>query len=135
MLKSAVRSFSVSATRNTFARMQLLGTVGSVNFRETKTGTKFINYSLAVNQFDPSSEDKKTTDWFNISVFDEKQIAAFEKFLRPGAQLFVEADVRQRVLVDEEGENKHTLTSLKQVRFDVVRFPKKLEESEDTEGH
>ncbi|KAG7195158.1 ssDNA-binding protein, mitochondrial [Scheffersomyces spartinae] len=135
MLKSAVRSFSVSATRNAFARMQLLGTVGSVNFRETKNGTKFINYSLAVNQYDPSSEDNKTTDWFNVSVFDEKQISAFEKFLRPGAQLFVEADVRQRVLVDEEGENKHTLTSLKQVRFDVVRFPKKLEESEDTEGH
>lgn len=131
MLRNSIRSFSNSSLRSSFAKMQLLGTVGNVNFRETRDGVKFINYSLAVNKYAPSEEHKTTTDWFNISVFNERHVDSFEKFLKPGVQLFVECDVRQRVVTDEDSDNKYTLTSLKQTSFDVVRFAKKEKVEEE----
>jgi single-stranded DNA-binding protein len=134
MLRTSIRSFSSSLARQSFARVQLLGTVGSVNFRETKDGVKFINYSLAVNKYAPNEEDGKSTDWFNVSVFNEAQVSAFEKFLKPGVQLHVEADARQRVVVDESSENKYTLTSFKQRSFDVVRYAKRTEEEVEAEN-
>lgn len=132
LTRQSLRSFSSSAARLAFAKMQLLGTVGIVNHRETKDGVPFINYSLAVNRFNPlgSVEEgtRTITDWFNVSVFDERHLHAFNSFLKPGTQLFVECDVRQRVVADEAGENKQVFTSLRQTSFDVVRFAKKTEE-------
>lgn len=131
MLRS-VRNFSSSSVRSAFAKMQLLGTVGNVAARETKTGTPFITYSLAVNRYSPSEENNRTTDWFNISVFNERHISFFNDYLKPGMQLYVECDVRQRVLADEDGENKKYVTNLQQTAYDVVRFGKK-EEPTDSE--
>lgn len=110
--------------------MQLLGTVGNVAARETKSGTPFITYSLAVNRYAPNEENNRTTDWFNISVFNERHISFFNDYLKPGMQLYVECDVRQRVLADEDGENKKYVTNLQQTAYDVVRFGKKEETTE-----
>lgn len=134
MFRSIVsqRSFSSSAVRGQFAKMQLLGTIGNVTPRETKDGVPFLTYSLAVNRYSPqSAEEGKSTvaDWYNISVFDDKQVTFFQNHLRSGAQVYVEADVRQRTIVDESGENKLIVTTLRQTSYDVVRFPKKLEET------
>lgn len=135
MLRNIVshRAFSSTASRNAFAKMQLLGSIGNITSRETKDGNPFITYSLAVNRYSSQvGEDGKNiaTDWYNISVFDGKHVTFFQNHLRPGAQLYVEADVKQRTLVDESGENKLIVTSLNQTNFDVVRFPKKLEAEE-----
>lgn len=127
MLLQSIRSFSVSAARQSFAKVQLLGTVGSVYFRETKDGVKFINYSLAVNRYN-GQEEEQTADWFSISVFNERAIQTFEKILKPGMQLFVEADVKQRQVQDEQSGQNYNLWSLKQNSFDVVRFAKNKEE-------
>ena len=109
--------------------MNLLGTVGSVSSRETKDGLQFINYSLAVNRFNPNESDGKSTDWYNISVFNERHISFFNNYLKPGMQLYVECDVRQRQLSDENGEHKHTVTSLNSksvtMLLDLPRRPKK----------
>lgn len=135
MLRSIAqkRSFSSTAARSAFARMQLLGTVGNINFRETKDKTPFLNYSLAVNRYAPqqSEEGRNTvTDWYSISVFDEKAVNFFQKHMGKGAQIYAETDVKQRTLLDESGENKQTYTSLVQTRFEVVRFPRKESEAE-----
>ncbi|PSK39567.1 hypothetical protein C7M61_001365 [Candidozyma pseudohaemuli] len=126
---SIARSFSTSATRSAFAKMQLLGNIGSITPRETKDGVPFLTYSLAVNRYNPQAAENGNTvaDWYNLSVFDEKQVAFFNNHLRGGAQVYVEASVSQRQIVDENGEGK-IVTSLRQTSFDVVRFPKKLEE-------
>lgn len=131
--KNSIRSFSSSSARSAFAKMQLLGTVGNITNRETKDGVQFINYSLAVNRFNPSGNEedgtRQLTDWFNISVFNEKHVNAFNQFLRPGTQLFVECDVRQNVV--DNGESKQTFTSLRQNAYDVVRFARKPETDEE----
>lgn len=136
MLKSITqtRAFSSSAARNAFAKMQLLGNVGSVTPKETKDGLPFITYSLAVNRYDPrnAEEGKNTvTDWYNLSVFDDKQVQFFQTHIRKGAQVYAEAVVSQRAYTDANGD-KQILTSLRQTDFDVVRFPKK--ETEEAEA-
>lgn len=132
MYKYAMRSFSSSIPRNDFARMQLHGVVGKIVPRESKDYAPFLTYSLAVNRLMGSSEERtRSTDWYNISVFDEKQVSFFENYLAPGAVLIVDADVTQKQVADENGENKQTFTTLKQRKFDVVRFPKKPEAAEE----
>lgn len=132
MFKVAARSFSSSAIRSNYARMQLYGTIGKIISRESKDNNVFLTYSLAVNRYMGAGEDKsRLTDWYNISVFEDKQIEFFENFLAPGAALIVEADVTQKLVTDESGENKQVYTTLKQKRFDVVRFPKKPEVEEE----
>lgn len=127
---SITRQFSVSVSRALFARISLLGNVGNVAFKETQQGQKFINYSLAVNRYAPQEELGQVTDWYNVAVFDEKQIGTLEKVLKPGMQLYVEADVRQRQVHDDQLGNNYVQTSLKQRSFDVVRFAKKTEETQ-----
>lgn len=100
--------------------------------RESKDYVPFLTYSLAVNRFIGFSEERtRATDWYNISVFDEKQISFFENHLGSGAVLIVDADVSQKQVADENGENKQIYTTLKQKKFDVVRFPKKPEAAEE----
>lgn len=128
MLRTAIRSFSSTTARSDFARMQLYGCIGKIVARESKDNVPFLTYSLAVNRFLGGADKTRTADWYNISVFDEKHIAFFENHLGPGAVLIVDADVSQKQLADENGENKQIFTTLKQKKFDVVRFPKKAEE-------
>lgn len=125
MFKTLQRNFSSTSARNAFAKMQLMGTVGSVGARETKAGAPIINYSLAVNRYSPNEQNQRATDWFNISVFNERHISFFNEYLKPGMQLYVECDVRQKQLTDESGENKRYVTNLTQTSYDVIRFAKK----------
>lgn len=124
MLQS-IRSFSVTF-KNSFAKAQLLGTVGSVYVRETKANVKYISYSLAVNGY------QEETDWFIVSVFDKRHISFFEKFLKPGMQLYVEAVVKQNVVDEASSKNYY----LKQKSFEIIRFSKKetTETEEESQG-
>lgn len=131
MFKQSIRSFTSTSARSAFAKMQLMGTVGNVAAKETKSGAPLITYSLAVNRYSPNEENQRATDWFNISVFNERHISFFNDYLKPGMQLYVECDVRQKQLVDESGENKRYVTNLHQTNYDVVRFAKKQDPEED----
>ncbi|GEQ68697.1 hypothetical protein JCM33374_g2365 [Metschnikowia sp. JCM 33374] len=126
---NATRAFSSTAARGAFAKIQLLGTIGSITEKETKDNRPFINYSLAVDRFSPGEAEEgksRVTDWYNLSVFDDKQVAFFSKHLRKGAQVYAEADIKQRSVADEAG-GKSIYTTMTQTRFDVVRFAKKPE--------
>lgn len=129
------RSFSASTIRPQFARMQLLGSIGRMEVRETKEGVPFLSYSLAVSRYSPleaEGDKKNVTDWYTISLFDEKALNFFQSYLAPGAQIYVDAEVKQRAIVDEAG-NRLYVTNLKQTGFDVVRFPRKDRGEESAE--
>lgn len=136
MLKSAIyqqyRTFGSTSARNAFAKMNILGTIGSVIPKETKDGIPFLTYSLAVNRYSPSGVDNRVTDWFNVSVFNERHVGFFNTYIKPGAQIYVECDVRQKQYVDENGETKY-MTALRQLDYDVVRFAKRSEEEVEGE--
>ncbi|CAK7901723.1 single-stranded DNA-binding protein Rim1p, mitochondrial [[Candida] anglica] len=124
-----LRSFSSSSSRSAFAKLTLLGSVGSVQHREKKDGSPFINYSLAVNHFVPNSEERPT-DWFNISVFNERQVKFFSDHITPGTQLYVECDFRQNTVVDENGD-KRVYPNYVMRNFDIVKLRKKEENFEE----
>ncbi|KAF8000744.1 hypothetical protein HF325_004533 [Metschnikowia pulcherrima] len=130
MLKSiaATRAFSSTAS-NKFAKIQLLGRIGNITYKETKDNRPFLNYSLAVDRYAPNDapEGKLTvTDWYSLSVFDDKQVAFFQNHLDKGAQIYAEADIKQKTVQDEAGE-KLVYTTMYQTRYEVIRFPKKKE--------
>lgn len=127
----SIRQFSQSSVRSAFAKMQLFGSVGNISAKETKNGAPFITYSLAVNRFAPGEENNSTTDWYNISVFNDKHVQFFNDYLKPGMQLFVECDVRQNAYLDEN-ETKRYSTNLTQTSYNVVRFAKRQEEPEES---
>ncbi|KAM9890988.1 hypothetical protein OXX79_011043, partial [Metschnikowia pulcherrima] len=65
-------------------------------------------------------------DWYSLSVFDDKQVAFFQNHLDKGAQIYAEADIKQKTVQDEAGE-KSVYTTMYQTRYEVIRFPKKKE--------
>ena len=130
-----VRGFASSSLRAAFAKMSLMGTVGNVATKETREGVPYIRYSLAVNRYSPNASEERVTDWFNISVFNERHLNFFKDYLKPGMQLYVECDVRQRTIADENGENRRSLNSLRQTSYDVIRFAKRPEEQSQEEAN
>lgn len=136
MLRSSIRQFSATAIKaKGFARAQILGTVGSVAFKETANNTKFVLYSLAVDRApNPKNLDKDTeTDWYNILTFNESHIAAFEKFLKPGVMLHVNVDLKTRPVIDEQSSKSYLVTYLTQRSFDVVKYAKRVDDVESQE--
>lgn len=135
MFRSSIRQFSATAVKaRGFARAQILGTVGTVAFKETANNTKFVLYSLAVDRApNPKDSEKETeTDWYNIVAFNESHISAFEKFLKPGVVLHVNVDLKTRIVTDEQSSRTYHLTNMTQKSFDVVKFAKKVD---DVEAH
>lgn len=125
------RAFSITPARSNFAKMQLIGSVANVQAKETKDGSTFLTYALAVSKFSPLSPaddfgKRNVTEWYNITVFDDKQVSLFQNYMGNGARVYVEADVKQRTVIDEN-ENKLVFTSLTQTKVEVLRFPKKPE--------
>lgn len=128
MLSQSIRHFSATTTKLSFAKAQVLGTVGAVYFKESQEGKKFINYSLAVNKY--QGTERQSTDWFNVSVFNENQIKTFEKILKPGMQLFVEANLNTYKTSDEVSGKTHNGIGITQRSFEVVKWGKKDGEEE-----
>ncbi|OBA20949.1 putative telomere binding protein [Metschnikowia bicuspidata var. bicuspidata NRRL YB-4993] len=130
MLRSfaATRAFSSTARKN-LAKVQLVGRIGSIHHKETKDNRPFITYSLAVDRFAPNEAQEgssNVTDWYNVTVFDDRQVAFFEAHMQKGAQIYAEADIKQKTVQDEAGE-KLVYTTMTQTRYEVLRFPKKKE--------
>lgn len=115
----AIRSFSHSAVASKgFARAQLLGTVGNPEFRETSKGDKFITYGLAVDKYNgPDAEP--TTQWYNVAVWDPKQVSILEKFLSKGTRLLVDADISIK-----KSEDGRTFTTFNQRSFEFLQYKK-----------
>lgn len=132
MLRNGIRRFSATpiARRPGFARAQILGTVGNVNFKETREGSKFVQYSLAVGKYDPRAEEENRTEWYSISAFDERHVATFEKVLAPGAVILAHVNISLRQVIDEETGNTRLVTNYKQTSFDIIRWPKKKDAGE-----
>lgn len=127
------RAFSSSVPRNAFAKMQLLGNIGNITVKETKDKVPYVSYSLAVNRYDPTQQGdgkNQAADWYNVLAFDEKLVQFLQNYMGPGAQVYVEADVKQRSFSDEADGAKQVYTVLRQTRLDVIRFPKR----KDAEG-
>lgn len=95
------------------AKAQILGTVGrDPEIRQTNSGKKVCNMSLATNFRSPSGEE---TAWHRIVLFDKLAEVA-EKYVRKGSQIFVEGRINYRKWTNQEGIEKE---SMEVVCFDL----------------
>lgn len=128
MLKSFTRSFSSTVIRRDFARAQLLGTVGSFDFRESNSGSKYVTYSLAVDRYNKETQEQ-VTSWYRIVAFN--QLERLEKVLRVGNVMHVDASLKVNKREDPETHKVHTEVQLIQQNFNVTHFGKKPEETSE----
>ncbi|KAI3407027.1 RIM1 [Candida oxycetoniae] len=126
MLKSFARTFSSTIAKRDFARTQLLGRVGFVEFKESPNGTRYVMYSLAVNK---KFDGKEETDWYKIFILGEEQVAAAERALRVGNKMFVDAKLTVKVVDDV------SRYSLVQKKMDIIQWGKKSEDEHGESEH
>lgn len=80
MLRTQVRHLHASARRSNFAKMSIVGRIGS-DFTEytSSNNNRYLKYSVA-------SQPRRDgpTNWFNVTVFNEHQINFLTQYVRKG---------------------------------------------------
>jgi len=97
-----------------YAKIILSGNMGKgAEFKETKSGTGYLKFSVAVNQWDSSAKEEKPS-WFNCQMWDNKQGNRLDR-IRPylegesnkGKKLVI--DGTPSIWQDKEGNNVLTV--------------------------
>ncbi|GMM34024.1 Rim1 protein [Saccharomycopsis crataegensis] len=114
------KPFQLAARRNasSFARLSVMGRVGGEpEAQETDAGKVFVKYSIATN---PTKDGPPS--WFNISVFEPKQVEFCGNYLKKGALVLVEANVINKSYEKPDGTTAYA-TNYYQQRIDIIKNP------------
>ncbi len=87
----------------------LVGNVGKdPEIRYLESGTPVCNFTLATNETytNKSGEKITSTEWHNIVLWRGLAEIA-EKYIKKGAQLYIEGRIRTRSFDDKEGNKKY----------------------------
>jgi single-strand DNA-binding protein len=93
-------------------RIILIGNLGcDPEMRGTQAGESVISFSLVTSESwhdRASGERRERTEWHHIAIF-KKQLADFAfRYLRRGSKVYVEGQLRTRILQDQEGQQRRT---------------------------
>lgn len=90
----------------------LIGHLGrDPEVRTTSSGGRVANFSLATSE---SWTDKRTglrnerTEWHRVVAFSEGLVDVVERYLRKGAQVYVEGQLQTREWTDRDGGKRYT---------------------------
>lgn len=99
---------------NSVNKAFLIGRVGKDPDTKTfQNGGKIVNFSMATSRTwkdRQSGERKEDTTWHNISVQDTRLADVAERYVRKGAQICIEGEIRQRSW--EKDGVKHYMTEI-----------------------
>ena len=104
-------------------KLILIGRLGAdPTMRETKSGNKVVNFSLATQrkfkrQGDDSSELETETQWHRVVSWG-KQAESCAQYLKKGSTVFVEGLLKSRKYTSNEGVEK----TIYEVHADEVNF-------------
>ena len=90
-------------------KVMLVGRLGAdPEIKQTKSGDKFANLSLATNKKFKAKDGSMTekTTWHKIVVFDPRLAENMEKYAKTGTQLYVEGELETRQYKDSNGQNR-----------------------------
>ena len=90
-------------------KVMLVGRLGAdPEIKQTKSGDKFANLSLATNKKYKTKDGSMTekTTWHKIVVFDPRLAENMEKYAKTGTQLYVEGELETRQYKDSNGQNR-----------------------------
>ncbi len=89
----------------------LLGRLGKdPEVRNFQNGGKVVNFSVATSERwkDSDGNQKERTEWHNVAIFNEKLGEIAEKYLRKGAQVYLEGRLETRKWQDQSGNDRYT---------------------------
>lgn len=93
-------------------RATLIGHLGKdPEIRSTEGGHKICNFSLATSERwkdKNTGEKKEQTEWHRIVVFNEKLIDVIDRFVKKGAKVLVEGQIRTRKWEDQAGQPRYS---------------------------
>jgi hypothetical protein len=92
-----------------FSKITLLGNVGRTpELKTSKAGKDYCSFSVAVNE---GYGEKKTTTWYNVSVFGEAAPTA-SKILGKGSSVYIEGRPSSRSYMAKDGTPKAEISVL-----------------------
>jgi single-strand DNA-binding protein len=89
----------------------LLGRLGKdPEVRNFQNGGKVVNFSLATSERwkDSDGNQKERTEWHNVAIFNDHLAGVAEKYLRKGAQVYLEGQLQTRKWQDQSGQERYT---------------------------
>ncbi len=99
--------------RNANNQVQLIGRVGNeIELKETASGKKFINLSIATNEYykDAKGEKVQNTTWHKVTAWN-KPAELMYNLLNKGNEVLVQGKLSNRNYEDNEG-NKQYITEI-----------------------
>jgi single-strand DNA-binding protein len=87
----------------------ILGRLGrDPEVRNFQNGGKVVNFSVATSERwkDSDGNQKERTEWHNVAIFNEHLAGIAEKFLRKGAQVYLEGQLQTRKWQDQSGQDR-----------------------------
>lgn len=93
-------------------KVTLLGYLGGdPEIRRSQDGRAVVNFSLATGE---SWTDRRTgerrdkTEWHRVVVFNEALAGIVEKYLKKGAQVLIEGQIKTRKWQDKDGQDRYS---------------------------
>ena len=90
----------------------LLGNLGrDPEIRSMQSGKKMASFSIATSKKwkdKNTQEQKESTSWHNIVVFNEGLVDVIEKYVKKGSKLYVEGELTTRKYQDKDGNDRYT---------------------------
>ena len=90
----------------------LLGNLGrDPDIRSMQSGKKMASFSIATSKRwkdKNTQEQKESTSWHNIVVFNEGLVDVIEKYVKKGSKIYVEGELNTRKYQDKDGNDRYT---------------------------
>ena len=107
----------------------LIGNVGNdPEIKSFQSGDRVVNFSLATTENwkdKQTGEQKSSTEWHKISIFNTGLISIAEKLIKKGMKIYIEGQLQTRKWQDASGTEKYsTEIVLKQYRGELVLLDK-----------
>ena len=87
----------------------LLGRLGrDPEVRNFQNGGKVVNFSVATSERykDRDGNQQERTEWHQVAIFNEKLGEIAERYLRKGAQVYLEGQIETRKWQDQSGQDR-----------------------------
>jgi single-strand DNA-binding protein len=92
-------------------KVTLIGRLGKdPEVRNFQNGGKVVNFSVATSERwkDSDGNQKERTEWHNVAIFNEKLGEIAERYLRKGAQVYLEGQLQTRKWQDQSGQDRYS---------------------------
>jgi single-strand DNA-binding protein len=92
-------------------KVTLLGRLGrDPEVRNFQNGGRVVNFSLATSERykDRDGNQQERTEWHSVAIFNDHLVGVAEKYLRKGAQVYLEGQLQTRKWQDQSGQDRLT---------------------------